>query len=314
MHKRMNLAHRLAQGKIPAADALRWGLLLAESLRRAHEEGRVHGFLTPGRVRLNGAAVELANPPAGVRALTPYTAPELLLGLPADARSDIFSFGAIFHEMLTGRPAFGGDSPAELAQALRDGPLAPTGSATADRLLAGCLARDPAERWQQTHKVVLELKLLALIGRKAGGRTGAAPRRAAETRENRVSARLQLGQKTIAVLNRAVADALIALSAQISALTGQVAALAERPDVAVVSGEPAASPAALARIELALQAFGTRMETIEKGIGVLQQRVGLERRERAVDSASLVNRLAEALETLQTTAARRSGEWAAGAN
>ena len=70
---RLSLAQRLAQGRIPAGGALRYASLLAESLRRAHDEGRVHGFLTPSVVWLNGPAVELAPPPAGPRTLTPYT-------------------------------------------------------------------------------------------------------------------------------------------------------------------------------------------------------------------------------------------------
>src|ERR1700722_5234042 len=104
---RLSLAQRLAQGRIPSGEALRCATLLAESLRKAHDEGRVHGFLTPHAVWLNGLAVELAVP-AGQPTVTPYTAPELLAGRLADRRSDIFSLGAILYEMLTGNRAFTG--------------------------------------------------------------------------------------------------------------------------------------------------------------------------------------------------------------
>ncbi|MGO9257061.1 MAG: protein kinase domain-containing protein [Bryobacteraceae bacterium] len=420
---RLSLAQRLAQGRIPAGGALRYASLLAESLRRAHDEGRVHGFLTPSVVWLNGPAVELAPPPAGPRTLTPYTAPELLLGKPADSRGDIFSFGAILYEMLTGRRAFAGDTQAALANALKSGQPASTGSPAADKLLTGCLAKDPAGRWQQIQKVILELKLLAVAARRAEGARrppvrAAAPPLAESTApifqppaeehaapplfqapaapcfappepepaasvfqappaqplfqaplppppdfsairgemqqsESRLATRLQLGEKAMAVLNRAVVDALTGLRSQISTLTAQMAAMQDRANLGLQGGGDAAvSEAALARIEQTLQAFGTRMEVIEKGIGVLQDRVArteleaeaakqqvgvlqssiaedlvafkqsLQKQERAVDSArtamaqtdDLVERLVEALEALQATVLQRSEEWTASVN
>jgi hypothetical protein len=420
---RLSLAQRLAQGRIPAGDALRYASLLAESLRRAHDEGRVHGFLTPSVVWLNGPAVELAPPPAGPRILTPYTAPELLLGQPADSRGDIFSFGAILYEMLTGRQAFAGDTQAALVNALKSGQPASTGSPAADKLLAGCLAKDPAGRWQRIQKVILELKLLAVAARRAEGSRrpparAAAPPLAESTApifqppaeeqaapplfqapaapcfappepepaasvfeapsaqplfqaplppppdfsairgemqqsESRLATRLQLGEKAMAVLNRAVVDALTGLRSQISTLTTQMAGMQDRANLGLQGGgDAAASEAALAGIEQTLQAFGTRMEVIEKGIGVLQDRVArteleaeaakqqvgvlqssiaedfvafkqsLQKQERAVDSArtamaqtdDLVERLVEALEALQATVLQRSEEWTASVN
>jgi hypothetical protein len=416
---RLSLAQRLAQGRIPAGDALRYAALLAESLRRAHEEGRVHGFLTPSVVWLNGLAVELSAPPAGPRTLTPYTAPELLSGKPADSRGDIFSFGAILYEMLTGRRAFAGDTQAALASALKSGQPASTGNPTADKLLAGCLAKDPAARWQQIQKVILELKLLAVAARKAEGARRPQARAAGasfaestaplfqppaegiatplfqasapyfsppdpepatpffqspaasffqapttppqdlsvirgeiQQSENRLATRLQLGEKAMAVLNRAVADALTGLRNQISTLTAQMAGMQDRTNLGLLGGDAGVSEAALARIEQTLQAFGGRMEVIEKGIGVLQDRMArteleaeaakqhvgvlhssmaedflafeqsLQKQERAVDSArtamaqtdDLVERLVEALEALQATVLQRSEEWTASVN
>ena len=387
---RLSLAQRLAQGRIPAGEALHYGLLLAELLRTAHNEGRVYGFLTPSAVWLNGPAVELAPPPGGRHPLTPYTAPELLSGNPAtharaDARADIFSFGAILYEMLTGRRAFAGDTPAELANALKHAQPGPTGSPAADQMLAGCLAKDPAARWQQMQKVILELKLLRWVARKAErARQRQAPpahpvvapetpprhpplqasaspsadfsrvRVEMQQSENRLAARLQLGEKAMAVLNRAVMDALTTLRSQIAGLTSQVAAMQDSPNPASPEeGAVAVSKASLTRIEQKLQAFSARMESIEKGIGVLRDRVArseqdvqaarqqvtgidsrmaqdlvafeqsLQKQARAVESArtamaqtdNLVERLMEALEALQATVLQRSEEWtAAGVN
>lgn len=485
---RVSLAERLAQGRIPAGDALRYASLLVESLRKAHEGGRVHGFLTPAVVWLNGNTLELAAPPAGPRTLTPYTAPELLSGRPADGQGDIFSFGAIVYEMLTGRRAFAGDNPAALAEALKRGQPPSTGSSAADWLLAGCLAKNPTARWQQIQKVALELKLLAMAARKAeaAGRsqkhsavapdqiaTPVAPVEAAplqsepadseastepavpvaedtaspleaaplqpapadseaatappvsvaqtstspasqdtpvplpaspsaptaqrpfqapaakpllpepvarplfqspaaqpllqalqaseasairgevQQSENRLAQRLQLGEKALAVLNRAVQDALTGLRSQVSTLTAQVAGMQERVNAGLPASSEAAVPeAALARIEQTLQSFGSRMEAIEKGLVVLQDRVtrhaqesdaskrqvnllnrsmtedfaafqqSLQKQEKAIDSArtamaqtdDLVERLVEALEALQATVLERSGELTSSVN
>ena len=77
---------------------------LAESLSRLREAGRAHGAVTPANLALVAGGVELLPASQGSpAAITPYTAPEVVGGGAADARSDIFSFGAILFEMLTGR-------------------------------------------------------------------------------------------------------------------------------------------------------------------------------------------------------------------
>src|ERR1035441_7937923 len=100
------LAERLHEGKLPVAEGLRFAMTLADALRRIHDSGRVYGALTPSNIALTGTSVELADPPKQAGGVTPYTAPELLHGKPADVRGDIFAFGAILFEMLTGRHAF----------------------------------------------------------------------------------------------------------------------------------------------------------------------------------------------------------------
>ena len=97
------LRQRLAAGRMPLNDVLRCGSQIIDSLRHAHEEGCCHGALTPDSVILSAMGVELI--PAGAGAdgqITAYTAPELLSGQAPDARSDIFSLGAVLYEMFTG--------------------------------------------------------------------------------------------------------------------------------------------------------------------------------------------------------------------
>ena len=102
-----------------------------------------------------------------------YMAPEQLEGRPADPRSDLFAFGATLFEMATGRRAFAGESPAAIASAIMsaDPPLVsslqPAAPAAFDRLVQGCLAKDPGERWQSAHDAVLLLQSIAESDRPA---------------------------------------------------------------------------------------------------------------------------------------------------
>ena len=93
-----------------------------------------------------------------------YMSPEQLEGRPVDARSDLFSFGALLHEMLTGKRAFDGDSAATLRAAIleREPPpvslLQPAVPPAVDQILRRCLAKDPAKRWQTAADLLRELK------------------------------------------------------------------------------------------------------------------------------------------------------------
>ncbi len=97
----------------------------------------------------------------------PYMAPEQFEDKQADARSDIFSFGAVLYEMVTGRRAFTGKSQASVVAAIlgRDPepitasqPLAPL---ALDHLVRLCLAKDPDERWQSAHDLAAQLKFIS---------------------------------------------------------------------------------------------------------------------------------------------------------
>ena len=99
-----------------------------------------------------------------------YMAPEQLEGKPADARTDIFAFGALLYEILTGKRAFEGTSQASLISAIlsSDPPLIaflqPLSPPALDRVVKKCLAKDPDERWQSAHDLTSELKWIAESG------------------------------------------------------------------------------------------------------------------------------------------------------
>jgi len=223
------------EGRIPLPEALHYAMSLAESLRKLHDAGKAHGAVAPSGVVLTATGLELIpslGPPATI---TPYTAPEVLQGQPADARSDIFSFGAIIFEMLTGRPAFDGEGQTELTLALCNSAPPPSGSPAVDRLVAGCVAKSPAARWQRMQKIIMELKLLTVAARRADaapaarGVSDAALRSEIQQLEDRLAARLASHEKTVAEKQHTAGQAVEALHQQLAGIHSQLAAVQERP-------------------------------------------------------------------------------------
>jgi Tol biopolymer transport system component len=188
------LATRLVTGALPLDEALRYAIEIAGALDRAHRAGIIHRDLKPANIMLTRTGAKLldfglaksAAPAVSVTGLsmlptTPpgltargtmlgtfqYMAPEQLEGQQADARTDIFAFGAMLYEMITGRKAFQGKSPVSLIGAiLKDQPPPisdpqPLAPPALDRVVRTCLAKDPDERWQSASDLQRELKWLA---------------------------------------------------------------------------------------------------------------------------------------------------------
>ncbi|HET7695458.1 MAG TPA: protein kinase [Vicinamibacterales bacterium] len=177
------LAKRLARGALPLDEVVRFGREIASALEAAHRQRVVHRDLKPGNVMLTRSGVKLLDfglaktrllesetalrstatvnvSAAGmVLGTLPYMAPEQIEGRDADARSDIFAFGALLYEMATGRRAFPGESAAGIAAAiLACDPPAAAMSPSLDRIIRGCLRRDPEDRWQSAQDVALQLR------------------------------------------------------------------------------------------------------------------------------------------------------------
>jgi serine/threonine protein kinase/Tol biopolymer transport system component len=198
------LASRLARGKLPLEQALTYAIEIAEAVDAAHAAGIVHRDLKPGNVMLtkNGAKLldfglakrqphivtgdltRLESQPvtrAGmILGTVQYMAPEQLEGKSADARTDVFAFGAVLYEMITGRRAFEGTSDASLiGNILHAEPpplatLAPMAPAALDETVRRCLAKEPNARWPS----MAEVHAQVLAARALVANDGAGARRA----------------------------------------------------------------------------------------------------------------------------------------
>jgi serine/threonine-protein kinase len=185
------LAARLARGPLPIDDALACAIDIADALIAAHAQAIVHRDLKPANVMLTSTGIKLLDfglaqlrsrshrstgptgDAAGLSTLTsagmvfgtlPYISPEQLRGEPVDARTDVFAFGAVLHEMLTGVRAFVADSQAGLIAAIleHDAPPLrqhlPSVPAGLERVIAKCLAKAPDDRWQTARDLKSELE------------------------------------------------------------------------------------------------------------------------------------------------------------
>jgi hypothetical protein len=129
------------------------------------------GPFTPSTPTMNLASLTAAVSPltqkGSIVGTFQYMAPELLHGGEADARSDLFSFGCVLYEMVTGRRAFEGKSQLSVFTAILEKdpepisasqPLAPP---MLDRVVRACLAKDPADRFQSAHDIAMDLRWVA---------------------------------------------------------------------------------------------------------------------------------------------------------
>src|SRR5580658_168603 len=112
-----------ASRALPLEEALRYAISLAEMLRQMHRDGMVCGHLDPKNLVWDSHRVRMALTEAG--STEAYLAPEQVSGEAADVRCDVFAFGAVFYELLTGRRAFPAQNPEELKRQILEHTPAP---------------------------------------------------------------------------------------------------------------------------------------------------------------------------------------------
>jgi len=213
-----SLGDRLLKGPLPIELVLKHGVEIASALDAAHRQGIVHRDLKPGNVMLTKSGAKLldfglaksgplitgtssvsqmAESPTVHRPLTEqgtilgtfqYMAPEQLEGLEADARTDIFSLGALLYEMATGQRAFQGKTRTSLIAAIVSShpqpvsQLAPLTPPALDHLIKKCLEKDADDRWQTARDLADQLRWIVDAGSRAGEAAPVHAKRKARTR------------------------------------------------------------------------------------------------------------------------------------
>ena len=267
------LAQRLSEGRLPIAEALRYAMQLADCLGKLHDAGKAHGAVAPSNLVLVAGGVELLPAPEGSSgAITPYTAPEVVQGRTADARSDVFGFGAILFEMITGRRAFEGDSRVTLAANLMETPAPASGSPTVDRLVGPCLNKNPEARSQRMQKIMMELKLLSVAMRRSEADAAAPPRRdtAADTAairtemhqmEARMQARLRDQETSVTEMQRSASAAdTAAVLAEMQQMEARMESRLRNQETSLTEMQRSANAADAAAVRAEMQQMEARIE------------------------------------------------------
>ena len=189
------LRDRLRSGPLSTRKTVDYALQVARGLAAAHEKGIVHRDLKPenlfltndGRVKIldfglakltrpeattdsaNAPTMQAGTEPGLVMGTVGYMSPEQVRGKPADQRSDIFSFGAILYEMISGKRAFHGETPADTMSAILKEEV-PELSETArnvppglERIVRHCLEKNPAQRFHSASDMAFDLEALTEV-------------------------------------------------------------------------------------------------------------------------------------------------------
>jgi Tol biopolymer transport system component len=216
------LRQRLVDGALPARKAVEVALAIASGLAAAHDKGIVHRDLKPenvfllgsGQVKVldfglarvapvapeggDGPTVSLSTEPGRVMGTVGYMAPEQVRGRPVDARADIFSFGAVLYEMLTGKRAFRGESPVETLNAiLKEDPPSlfestRNVSPALERIVRRCLEKRPEERFRTAHDLAIALDAISLSSTRSLADAGLPVEEPKEARRGRLLERAGL--------------------------------------------------------------------------------------------------------------------------
>jgi len=184
------LRDRLTRGPLPVRKAIEIATQIAQALSAAHERGIVHRDLKPENIYLTrdghtklldfglakeqtseaalGATVTgTSTTPGTVMGTVGYMSPEQVRGLPADHRSDIFSFGTVLYEMLSGKRAFTGGSSVETMHSILNDDPPEIDTTTArippglERIVRHCLEKNPVDRFQSARDLTFALAALS---------------------------------------------------------------------------------------------------------------------------------------------------------
>ena len=202
------LSKIIERGPLPLDKALSYAVQIVDALASAHAKGIIHRDLKPGNIMITRSGVKVldfglakigaektsAESVAGMETVTEpitragailgtlhYMAPEQVEGKDTDARSDIFSFGVVFYEMITGQRPFAGDTQAAvLAALMKDQPPSmvqrqPAMPRQLERIIRKCLEKKPDDRWQSARDLKPMLEMIDLDAPQVGTASSSVP-------------------------------------------------------------------------------------------------------------------------------------------